>query len=62
VTPRERTVIRVVIRALQGEDTATMDALGVSYYGLNYHASKPTKDRVVALLTALIQRNLGNEQ
>ena len=54
MTAKERTVIRAVIRALEGADVVTMDALAFSY-GLPAHNYKPTKVRAVALLKVLVE-------
>lgn len=56
MTARERTVIRAVIRALEGGDRGTIDALSTSY-GIPYSANKPRANRVAELLKALCDDN-----
>lgn len=54
MTPRERTVVRAIAKALHGDSRADMDALARSYeMPIAYRYSLGTRERAVIFLTAL---------
>lgn len=60
MTPRERTVLRAIARALHGKGTDDMDALALSYPIPNMYSVNATiQHRAVVFLLALVVMDEG---
>lgn len=54
MTPRERTVVRAIVKALRGGSGAEMDALALSYeMPMAYEYFLSTRQRAIVFLLAL---------
>lgn len=53
MTPREKTVLRAIVKALRGQGSDDMDALAMSYAGGTYAGDQKTKKRAAKLLEAM---------